>query len=162
MRKGGKVGYIINEKTLAFTSIDSNYYRTKIYEENDIIYMHESPLTIIEKSCLHYGSSFEGRKEAAKQILNKNSKLPVTITPHIGLFFLPTTSHRNKECVWFSYYQVEDFFEFDDHLAVLLSNKQVINVNISYNQFDLQLKRTSQVIAYFFQLLLNKIVLFKE
>lgn len=150
LQKGGKVNYIINEKTQALTFIESNYYRTKIYEEDDIIYKKETPLMILENSCLHYGSSLDGRKQAAKRILNMNSKLPVSIKPHGGLFFLPTTSHRNKECVWFSYSHVDDYWEYEDKLAVILNNKQVIFVDISYNQFDLQMKRTSQIIAYFY------------
>lgn len=161
-RKGGTVTYIVNEKTQAITSINSDYYRTKIYEENDIIYATEAPMTILEKSCLHYGSSFEGRREVAKQILNTNSKLPVAIKPFQGIFFLPTTSHRNEECVWFSYYHVENFVKSNSKLAVILNNNQVIHVNISYNQFDLQMKRTSQLIAYFYQLCItqNKMVVF--
>lgn len=152
IREGGKVKYIISNKTLAITSIESNYYRTKIYEEDDVIYSKESPLTIIENSCLHYGSSLQGRKDASKHILKSNSKLPITITPHHKLFILPTKSHRNKECVWFSYYHVEDYIKIEDRLAVLLSNYNVMNINISFNQFDMQMKRTSQLIAYYFKL----------
>ncbi|SRR5690606_18676355 len=163
MSNGGiGVTYIINQRTQAITSIETNYYRTIIYEENDIIYETATPMEILAESCLYYGSAYEGRKELSRKILKSNSKLPFVIDPDLGIFFMPTTSHRNHSCAWFSYFHIKDFIQLQDKLAVKLNNDQIIYVNVSQNQFDQQMKRTSQVIAYFYKLYItqNKMVLF--
>lgn len=153
MREGGKLKYIINRKTQAITGINSGYYRTKIYEVDRILYVTETPLSIIENSCISYGSSLTGRQAFVKQVVEVNSKLPIPIKPRFGLFFLPTKSYRNGTCIWFSYYHVNRYMEHNNKLIVILKNNKMISVDVSFNQFDLQMKRTSQVIAYFYQLI---------
>lgn len=144
--------YIINRKTQAITGINTGYYRTKIYEVDNVLYVKESPLTIVKNSCIQYGSSFSGRQKFVKQMIKLNSKLPIPIKPAYRLFFLPTKSYRNEKCIWFSYYHVKNYFVYKNKLFVILQNNQKIPVDISLNQFDLQMKRMSQVIAYFYQL----------
>lgn len=128
-------------------------YRTKIIEEDQVIYSTETPLAIIAESSTENGSAIGGRMETVKAILKTNSKLPSPISPYAGIYFFPTTSARNKKCVWFSYYQIKNYYRVRDKVAVLLYGGRIIIVNTSYNQFDLQYKKTSQIIAYYHRLL---------
>lgn len=144
--------YIIHERTYALTMVDSNYFRTKVIETNDVLYLKEDPLTIIKNSCEHYGYAFSTWNTIVKQILQRNSKLPVPILPSKGLFYVPTTSYRNKQCAWISYYQIAHYMQNNNNLKIILQNGHTIVSDISLNQFKLQLKRTSLVIAYFYDL----------
>lgn len=144
--------YIINERTFAMTMVDSNYFRTKIIETNDVLYLKEDPLTIIKNSCEHYGYAFSGWNKLVKQLLQRNSKLPVPILPPKGLFYVPTTSYRNEQCAWISYYQIAHYIQKKNKLKIILQNGHTIVSNISLNQFKLQIKRTSLIIAYFYNL----------
>lgn len=153
VQKGGAVDYIINRKTQAILHMDSPYYRTKIYEENRVIYSKHHPLQIIDYSTTLNGSSVQGRSKTVKRILKSKSKLPIPVIPNLGMFLFPTTSVRNRDCVCLSYYHVKEFKQHGNKLAVILKDDKVLLLDISYNQFDLQIKRTSQVIAYFHRLL---------
>lgn len=154
VQKGETVDYIINRKTQAILHGDSPYYRTKIYEENrEVIYSKHHPLQIIDYSSTINGSSMDGRTKAVKRILKSKSKLPIPVIPQLGMFLFPTTSVRNRDCVCLSYYHVDEYKQLGNKLAVILKDGKVLKLDISYNQFDLQIKRTSQVIAYFHRLL---------
>lgn len=144
--------YIIHRRTQAITAIQSNYYRSKIYELNNIRYMKEPPLTIIKNSCKHYGHKLSVWNEFVKDKLNRESKLPVPISPTEGLFFVPTTSHRNEQCIWLSFYQVAHYMQNKNNLNIALCDGKTLSTNISLNQFQLQMKRTSLLIAHFYQL----------
>jgi len=147
------VEYIIHDRTLALTETESNYYRTKVYETNKVIYRKEDPLTIIKNSCKHYGYHYSAWNKLVKKILGRNSKLPVPIKPSNALFFVPTTSHHNKDCTWISYYKVIHYMERNNKLKIVLNDGQTISTDISLNQFKLQMKRTGSIIAYFYPLL---------
>lgn len=144
--------YIIHERTFAMISADSNYYRTKVIEIDDVFYLREDPLTVIKNSCSHYGFALNAWNKLVKDILKRKSKLPVPILPTKGLFFVPTTSHRNEQCAWMSYYQIAHYMQKKNNLQIILDNGHIIHSNISLNQFKLQLKRTSVIIAYFYRL----------
>lgn len=147
------MNYIINEKTQVIKNVQSENFRTKIYEENRIYYSRYSQQSIINDSCVHNGSSLRGRWKLVRKILRTNSKLPIPLTPQKGIYLVPTTSIRNEACIWFSYYHIDYYVERDNQLAIFLKDGTVYLINISYNQFDLQYKKTSQIIAYFHQLL---------
>lgn len=144
--------YIIHERTHAITSVKSNYYRTKIYEENKVQFYEEDPLTIIKNSCQHYGYTLSIWNELVKDLLQRKSKLPVPVSPPNGIFFVPTTSHRNKHCVWISYYKVARYIERKNKLSIVFPDGKTVSSDISLNQFKLQMKRTSMVIAHFYEL----------
>lgn len=144
--------YIIHKRTSAMTMMDSKYFRTKIIETDNILYLKEDPLTIVKNSCEHYGYTLSVWNQLVKQTLRRSSKLPVPILPTKGLFFLPTTSYRNEHCAWISYYDIAHYMKKGNKLKIILENGHVIASNISLNQFKLQLKRTGIVIAYFYRL----------
>lgn len=144
--------YIIHDRTLAMTFMESNYFRTKIIETDGVHYIKEDPLTIIKNSCKHYGHALCVWNKLVKEKLKLKSKLPVPILPTKGLFFLPTTSYRNEQCAWISYYQIAHYMKKNNKLKIILHNGSVITTKISLNQFKLQLKRTGLVISYFYRL----------
>lgn len=146
--------YIITNRTQAISVMKSNYYRTKVYEMNNILYSTASPLSIIKQNCKLYSTELPVWNELVQRILGRNSKLPIPINPATGLFFVPTSSHRNEHCIWINYYKVAHYMERNNELLIVLHDGQTIPSPISYNQFKLQMKRMSVVIAYFYRLFL--------
>jgi len=149
------VFYKINEKTQALMKVDENYYRTKIIEEDGIKYSPLSPLKILDENCIMNGASLEGRTQTVKEILNSKSKLPIPVLLQKGIYMFPTTSAKNSNCIWLSYYQIKQYVQNGKQALVYLSDDKSIDVKTSWNQLDSQIKRTSQVIAYFHRLFLN-------
>jgi|SRR5690625_2338794 len=129
--------------------VNEGPYRTKIIEKNSTQYCRYSPLEIINHNCTVFGSSLAGRAETVTQILNSRTRLPIPIYLKCGIFMFPTTSMRNHDCMWISYYQVLGYRKHCNRTLIFLKGNTNIFVNISLQQFDTQIKRTSQVIAYF-------------
>lgn len=139
--------YIITQQTKAILTKESAYYRSQILEvqrERNSIFRPEQ---IIDHTCLLYGSTLAGRRAAVKGILKINSKVPVPVIPGKGVYLLPTSSTKNKDCVWLSYYHIDNYEQRDDKTYIAFSDGTGLYVNISESTFDLQYKRTSQVIA---------------
>ncbi|MBP1948812.1 competence protein ComK [Virgibacillus litoralis] len=139
--------YIITQQTKAILTHDSSYYRSRILETQRESHSIHRPEQIIDHTCLLYGSTLEGRRAAVKDILKINSKVPVPIIPGKGVFMLPTSSTKNKDCVWLSFYQIKGYEQRDGQTYIVFNDGTGLYVNTSEKSFDLQFKRTSQVIA---------------
>src|SRR5699024_2614151 len=147
---GGKFSssvYIIGQQTKAILTKDSAYYRSRILEvsrERHSVYSSEQ---IIDHTCLLYGSTLNGRREFVKDLLKLNSKIPVPVIPEKGVYMLPTASSRNRDNVWLSFYHIDQYEQRDDKTYVAFHDGTGIYVNTSEATFDMQYKRTSQIIA---------------
>lgn len=152
----------ITPNTKAIYSCDTGYYRSKILEAKEEVCSVRYPITLLDDSCLSHGSSLEGREKAVRKILRTKSKLPIPVNPDKGIYMLPTLSKRNRDCVWLSYYLIDNYYQVDDRTLVTFTDGTYIYVKVSEASLDLQFKRTSQVIAQlnretiFNQLPLNK------
>ncbi|MFD1036823.1 competence protein ComK [Virgibacillus byunsanensis] len=140
--------YIITQQTKAIMTKDSSYYKARILEGQTERYSIHKPEQILDNSCLLYGSTLHGRKEAVKEILKSSSKLPVPVIPDKGVYMLPSSSTKNKDCIWFSYYQIDFYEQRDAKTYVAFNDGTGIYANVSRSAFDSQFKRTSQIIAH--------------
>ena len=59
--------YEINRGTLAL--VPKGEKSSLVYEDNDNYVIDQSPFSIMEESCKYFGSTYEGRKEGARNIL---------------------------------------------------------------------------------------------
>ena len=67
--------YIINKNTMVIIGIDEKF--SKIIERDNEFEVVNSAKSIIENSCLYYGSSYKGRVESSSNILDSNYKVPI-------------------------------------------------------------------------------------
>lgn len=141
--------YVITTETKAIIAKDSSYYRSRILEQGErearfSIYKAEN---IIDYSCIVYGASLEGRRNAVAQILKTRIKLPIPVSPVQNVYMFPTASTRKKDCVWLSYYHIDDYEQRDDKTYVAFHDGSGLYVNTSKGTLDAQFKKASQVIA---------------
>lgn len=139
--------FIITRATKAIIAKDSTYYRSLILEGSKEQHSLHRPEQILDNSCLIYSSTLGGRRTAAKKILRSTSKIPIPVSPEKGLYMLPTSSTKNKDCVWFSYYHIDFYEQRENKTYVAFNDGSGLYVNTSLSSFDLQYKRTSQVIV---------------
>ncbi|SFB26939.1 competence protein ComK [Lentibacillus halodurans] len=139
--------YIIGQQTKAVMTKDSAYYRSRILEVHRERHSVHRPEQIIDHTCVLYGSTLEGRRESVKDLLKLNSKVPVPVIPEKGVYMLPTSSSKNKDNVWLSFYHIDYFEQQDDRTYVKFHDGTGLFVNTSETSFDMQYKRTSQIIA---------------
>ena len=136
--------YLINEKTLA---IISNDLITKVIEEKAILTINKSSLSIIDESCKYYFSSFHGRCESTKYLLNINCKVPIIISESKQIIFFPTNSPYDKKCIWLNYDYVNKFYEEEKYINVILKNDYLIKTNITARVLNNQILKTSRLIS---------------
>lgn len=144
--------YTINKNTkVIFSKGDASRYRSKIFDVNGTEYSIYTPYRIIANSCLINLSSIDGRKSAVKHILGTSSKIPIPVNPKKGIYLFPTASIRNKDCAWFSFYQIESYMPHKGKTYVTFKDGTYVYADISFMAFDRQYKKTSHVIARFHQ-----------
>lgn len=137
--------YEITPHTLMVAPIN---YGSKIYariiEMEDEFISPFKPMEIIKKSCEFFGSSYEGRKQGTKQLINITHKAPIAIDPTSSIFFFPTTSPLRPQCIWLSHEHVVSYERLDSkHTTITFRNRQTIDIAVSCSSFENQLHRTS-------------------
>lgn len=136
--------YIINSKTLIILPI--NKTKSRIIEENSELVIDKTPLRIIDESCKYYGSSYKGRVESSKEILNIKGKIPIVIGEQNNLIFFPTCSYRCDICMWICLNNIEDFKFNEDNIILIFSCGKKRNITISKNVFNNQILKASRLL----------------
>ncbi|RYG71621.1 competence protein [Lentibacillus lipolyticus] len=139
--------YVVSKQTKAILTKDSAYYRSLILETGQKKHSTHSPEEIIDHTCVMYGSTLDVRRKYVRKLLRVNSKVPVPVIPSKGVYMLPTASSKKKDNVWLSYYHIKSVEQRDDRTYVTFHDGTGLYVNASLKTFDLQDKRTSQMIA---------------
>lgn len=141
--------YIINKNTMSLIPKYNQYGNkcTVVYEKSNIYFVKQSPLNIVNESCSYYGSSYQGRVSASKKILKKDKMLPVEISHTLGIYFFPTISPKNPNCIWVSHRHIEKIERYNDkQTRMILTNRQPIILNIRKPRVEMKLNRTAQLI----------------
>ena len=80
--------YELNKGTLAI--LPNGDESSLIYEDERRYIIDNSPMHIMEESCKYFGSSYEGRKDGAKNILGAEYKIPIIIEDSNNIIVFPT------------------------------------------------------------------------
>jgi competence protein ComK len=137
--------YEINPNTMLIRPIQygSKTY-SHIFELEDEITSPFKPLDIIKEGCRFFGSSYEGRKEGTRQLTGITHKAPITIDSTNFIYFFPTASAHNIECIWISAEHISSYKRIEGgETEITFKNKLSIKVPVSYNTFKNQLLRTA-------------------
>lgn len=110
------------------------------------------PIEVIKKSCSYFGSSYEGRREATKQLTGITHKIPIIIDPISSIYFMPTSSPTKPNCIWVSQEHVLYHRRVDaQSTKVTFRNRSSIILPVSHHSFENQLLRTSMLRTKFMQ-----------
>ena len=136
--------YEINDETLAI--IPDDIWNSIVVEDNCNYEVERKPLDIIDYSCKYFGSSYPGRKEGSKDLLNSSYKLPILVEDTRNLVFFPTTSPIDNDCSWISLKNIKEYRRLNNlQTEVEFKNGKIITVDISYNSFNNQVMRASRL-----------------
>ncbi len=132
--------YEINSETLLILPYGRG--KSKVYEYDGEFVVNEGPLMIIRNSCLFFGSTFEGRRDASRDIIGVDMKVPILIEESRNIIFFPTSSCINQSSIWISYQNLLKYSKLDDINSLLyFKNSKSIKVGIKYNLIDNQVVR---------------------
>ena len=136
--------YEFSRGTLAVIPNDEK--TSLVLEDEDRYLVNDTTFHIMEESCKYFGSSYEGRKEGAKNILGAEYKVPIVIEDSTNLIAFPTTSPYSDDCVWISLRRIQNIYKIDNYnTKVLFDNDKEIIVPCSFRSVENQLARASRL-----------------
>lgn len=127
--------YEINEETLAIMPDD--VWSSMVLEDDFKYEVNKTPLEILDYSCKYFGSSYPGRKDGSKDILNSSYKLPILVEDTRNIIFFPTSSPLDDSCTWISLGNIKDYRKVGKNKTeILFKNNKVMTVDVSYYSFN--------------------------
>ena len=136
--------YEINKGTLAI--IPNEKESSLVYEDESRYIINQRPFEIMEESCKYFGSTYQGRKESARDILGAEYKVPIIVEDTDNLIVFPTTSPLAEDCVWISLKRVKKFEKIDsNNTRIIFDNDKEIIVPCSYRTIENQISRASRL-----------------
>jgi len=139
--------YEISPKTMAVIAVknDDGTVGSKVYDEEEKRTIHFPPTELIKYACQYFGSSFEGRQSATRDICGFSYKAPITINPTSGMYFFPTNSPNDKYCSWFSHSHIKKIKQAKRQQSkVYFKNGQSVVIDASVGSMKNQWYRTAQ------------------
>lgn len=138
------MNYEINEGTMAIIPIAPN--QSKILEGGEGYIIDKNSLDLIDYSCKYFGSSFEGRKEGARAILNLSYKVPIVVENSRSLIFFPTSSPTSPDCYWISLKAIDSVIEKQyNSCKIIFKNRVELEIPVSKRIIDNQILRASRL-----------------
>ena len=136
--------YEISRGTLPIVPNDKE--NSVVYEDEERYIIDDKPFKIMEDSCKYFGSTYEGRKESARDILGAEYKVPIVVEDTDNLVVFPTTSPYSDECVWISLKRLKKFEKVDScNTKIIFDNNKEIIVPCSYRTIENQISRASRL-----------------
>lgn len=136
--------YEINRGTLAI--VPNEEKGSVVYEDEERYIVDQRPFEIMEESCKYFGSTYEGRKNGAKEMLGAEYKVPIIVEDSSNLIVFPTTSPQSDDCVWISLKRVNKIIKIDsNNTKIIFDNNKEIIVDSSYRTIENQLSRASRL-----------------
>ena len=136
--------YEISRGTLAI--VPNEEKGSVVYEDEERYIVNQRPFEIMEESCKYFGSTYEGRKNGAKEMLGAEYKVPIIVEDSSNLIVFPTTSPQSDDCVWISLKRVNKIIKIDsNNTKIIFDNNKEIIVDSSYRTIENQLSRASRL-----------------
>ena len=119
---------------------DSTIKQSKILT-NQIDCLDIKPKEVIENLCNRYGLSLDGSLSAIKRSLNIHQKCPVLVHPLLQIYFFPTCSMNETDCVWINSKQIKKINKKDYVTEIVFRNNTSILCNVGNRSIKKQISR---------------------
>ena len=140
------MNYEINEGTLAVMPDTNDSRKSKILEDRKEYIIDSKPYEVMDYSCKYFGSSYEGRKEGTKAVLDINYKVPIIVENSMNFIFFPTNSPDSSDCIWISLKNIKTIKEDDFNSTRIIFNNDIeITIPISKRTIENQIFRASRL-----------------
>ncbi|MGJ7922095.1 competence protein ComK [Neobacillus sp. LXY-4] len=140
--------YVINTKTSVIIPMyEKNGYLYSCVIEGKLIFLVAmSPRKLINQSLLYFAKDLKGASSGAKSILGNISMLPISICSQLGIFWFPSNSPSNEDCIWIAQAHVVDYKQTDKHKTdVYLSSGHIVTINMNKKRFEKKFDRATKL-----------------
>jgi competence protein ComK len=140
---------LINRSVLFVVSSFENGCKSKIVTKEGVFYSSYSALALINKACMLYASTYEGRVKATRHNLHQHKKTTILISED-GVAAYPTKSPTHPECVWIfnQEYRMESLSPTKTRL-IYDQYKVSAEVNVSLHTLQKQRTRMYEMLYYY-------------
>lgn len=128
----------INGKTLIIYY--NNFNTVMINTDGKIIINGNYIRSILNKSCIFYGSSLNGRLKGSKDLLKCRYKLPIIISESNRLIFFPVNKY-----FWINFNMIESFEKKENHTIITFKNGYKRSIFVSYRVVNNQMLKCSRL-----------------
>lgn len=133
--------YYVNKATCAIIPIGKD--KSQVIEYDNSFIVNKASKVIIDDSCKYFGSSYQGRLDGSRKMLNMNYKLPIVIEEFNNLIFFPTSSPRFKECIWISLNNIKSYSKEGIYSKIIFLEDAYYDLEISYHSLENQIFRAA-------------------
>ena len=109
----------------------------------DVIFKGNNIKSILNESCISYGSSLHGRIKGSKWALKSKYKLPIVVSEKEKLVFFPV-KELGKE-IWVNFEMINDVKKNKNVVKVEFKNGLKVDINVSYTVFNNQVLKASRL-----------------
>ena len=95
----------------------NNFNTVMINTDGKIIINGNFIRSLLNKSCIFYGSSLNGRLKGSKDLLKCRYKLPIIISESNRLIFFPVNKY-----FWINFNMIESFEKKENHTIITFKN----------------------------------------
>ena len=138
--------YYINRGTCAVVPIDKDV--SEVIELECTYIVNKSSKQIIDESCKYFGSSYQGRFDGSKEILNMNYKLPILIEEFSNMIFFPTSSPRFEYSLWVSFNNIKEYVKNGEGSKIIFNNNKELLLKTSYYSIENQIFRSAMLDSF--------------
>lgn len=135
--------YEINEDT--YVIIGEKFGRTKVIEKEKQYEVVEDAYKIMDDNCKYYGSSYYGRVESSKSILNCSYKLPVIVEESSCMIFFPLKSTLLDDCTWINLNSIKYIEKVGSKSKITFINNEEMIFDISKLSLENQIYKSSKL-----------------
>lgn len=137
------INYEVNQDTVAIIGINDN--SSKIIEARGEYIIEDNCYSVMDYSCQYFGSSYLGRLNGSKNMLDAKYKLPIIVEESSDLIFFPTSSPESNKCIWINLDWYKDVYEEDGKTFILLKNGEKIECSTSKYSIKNQMMRAARL-----------------
>lgn len=137
--------YEVNPDTLAVIGISDT--QSRVLEGKNEYIVDKSAYEIMDDSCRYYGSSYQGRVEGTKKILDAHYKLPIVVEESNKIIFFPIVATDLSKCCWISLHNYQKSLSNYEkkRTEILFKNGKILHTRVSCYVIDHQILRASRL-----------------
>lgn len=138
---GDVMDYDINMDTVMIIPINDK--KSRVIETNGDYIVDDNAYSIMERSCLYFGSSYEGRLMSSKSILGSVYKAPIVVEESRSIIFFPVKSSVVKQNVWISLNNLVSYNKHEKKTIITFKRDKQVLLDIPYFSIDNQVLRST-------------------
>ena len=110
----------------------------------------------MDESCKYYGSSYKGRIEASKDLLECSYKLPIIVEESSALIFFPIKSSLLQDCCWINVNSIKKIEKVGNKSNITFNNGKELLLDISKLSLENQIYRSSKLESIIYKRIIAK------